>query len=213
MTDTAAPHKRAYAPRMAPEQRRDQILDAVLQVIVKQGVHKVSIDSVAKEAGVARPVLYGHFTDSNALLRASLRREEAAAMAQLADVLPHPGQGSAAEAAIEAMRRLLEAFLEAPDRWRAILTLVDSSTPTFRKRLEAGRDMMTSVLEGLVRWGVSDGLDDDTDIELLARMLLAMMLEAGRLALSDPRDFPPDRLQAFAETSIRRFFGPAGQTR
>lgn len=35
----------------APEERREQLLDAVLRVIVSQAVHKVSMDSVAKEAG------------------------------------------------------------------------------------------------------------------------------------------------------------------
>lgn len=207
MTDTSRQQKRAYAPRMAPEERREQILDAVLRVIVSHGVHKVSMDSVAKEAGVARPVLYGHFKDSDALLRASLEREEAGALAQLNEVLPAPGDGSPVDAAVSSVRRYLAAVLAAPDRWRAILTLVDSSTPTFQRHLERGRAAVVAVLEDLVRWAVTDGLDDDTDVELLARMLLAFLFDAARLALTQPDDYPPERIEAFAERVIARHLG------
>lgn len=210
MTNTAERPKRAYAPRMAPEERREQILDAVLQVVVKQGVHKVSMDSVAKEAGVARPVLYGHFADSNALLRASLEREEAAALAQLADVIPEPGGDSPARAALTALSRFLTAVTDAPDRWRAVLVLVDSSTPTFRRHLERAQRMLVGALEDLVRWAATEGLDEDTDIELLARTLLAIMWDSARLVLAQPDQFPPERILAFAQRTIDRQFGPQG---
>ena len=50
----------AYAPRLLPEQRREQLLDVVLRsVIDTDGVASVSMDAVARRAGVTRPVVYG----------------------------------------------------------------------------------------------------------------------------------------------------------
>ena len=206
MTDTVERRNRPYAPRMAPDQRRDQLLDAALRIIVRDGIHRVSIDTVAREAGVTRPVVYGLFDDTNALLRASLDREERAILAQLAEITPAPGGGDPAAAALAFLDGFLRAVLAAPDRWRAAFALVDSSTPTYRKRVERGRRALIAVFEDLVRWGASDGLDPDTDVEMLARTLYAVVWDAGRTVLAEPKAFPPDRIMRFAESAIARFF-------
>lgn len=192
--------KRPYAARMAPEQRREQLLDTVLRVIAEQGVHKVSIDVVAREAGVTRPVVYAHFADSDALLRASLDREEAGALDQLLGVLPDGSTpGSAADIAVATFERFLAAVLAAPDRWRAILMVADSNTPAFRARLERGRaDAVAAIETGLRRAGV------EGDLAVLARLLYAVVLEAGRLVLAEPDAFPPTRLREFAAQHLRR---------
>lgn len=208
MTDTVERRTRPYAPRMAPEERREQLLDAVLRVIVKQGVHKVSMDSVAKEAGVTRPVVYGHFSDSNDLLRSSLAREEEAALAQLATVLPASREGSPEEVAVAALARFFAVVQEVPERWLAIFSLVDSSTPELRARVEAAQQLVIGAFEEIVRWAMAEGLDPDTDVEVLSRMLFAVFWDAGRLVLTDPDVFPAERLVRFAEHAVARYLDP-----
>src|SRR5690348_9070331 len=66
---------RPYPQRMSPTERREQLLDAALTIIVRDGIHKVSIDTVAREADITRPAVYARFKDTNELLRASLDRE------------------------------------------------------------------------------------------------------------------------------------------
>ena len=205
MTETATGRSRPYAPRMAPSDRREQLLDAALQIIVRDGIHKVSIDTVAREARVTRPVVYGVFADTNALLRASLDREERAILAQLAQIVPTPGEGRPADAALAFLDGFLRAVLAAPDRWRAVFALVDSTTPAYRKRVERGRQMLIGVFEQLVRWAAADGLDPRTDVEMLARALYALVWDAGRTVLAEPKDFPPDRVLAFARATLARF--------
>ena len=195
--------RRPYAPRMAPEQRREQLLDCVLRIIVRDGIHKVSMDSVAKEAGVTRPVVYGLFDDTDALLRASLDREERAVFAQLADVLPVPGAGDPGDAAVTSFTGFLHAVAHAPDRWRAVFMLVDSSTPAFRKRLEKGRRLIIGILEQLVSWAAEERGAPEVDVELVARALFALMWEGGRLVLAEPAAFTPERLTVFADRFIR----------
>jgi hypothetical protein len=48
--------------------------------------------------------------------------------------------------------------------------------------------------------------DDDTDVEVLARLLYALMWHAGRLVLAEPEAFPAKRLTAFAEQFMRKHF-------
>ncbi len=191
--------KRPYAARMAPAERRDQLLDAVLRVIVEQGVHKVSIDVVARTAGVTRPVVYAHFADSFALLRASLDREERGAWEQMATVLPDGSEGTFVASAAATFDRFLHAVLAAPDRWRAIFLIADSSTPALRARLDRARSEALAALEGGLRAAAVPG-----DVPLLARLLLAVAVEAGRTVLTDPEEFPPSRLREFAEEHLGR---------
>ncbi|MFD5177585.1 TetR/AcrR family transcriptional regulator [Nocardia sp. NPDC058379] len=189
----------AYAPRMAPEQRREQLLDAVLRVIVRQGVHKVSIDTVAKEAGVSRPVVYGLFDDSDQLLLACLDREEAGAVAQMATVvqLSPRDDDDPARALADSLGRFLDVVQAAPDRWRAAFQLADSSTPAFRRRLERGRQVFTEALAAYVRASVTSGRLASTDVELTARLIHALFWEAGRLVLAEPDAFPPQRIRDY----------------
>lgn len=50
----------------APERRR-QLLDAALRAFASAGYHRTSMDGVATQAGVTKPVLYQHFPSKRAL--------------------------------------------------------------------------------------------------------------------------------------------------
>lgn len=49
------------APRMAKEDRREQLLTTALHVFADGGYHTTSMDDIAAAAGVSKPVLYQHF--------------------------------------------------------------------------------------------------------------------------------------------------------
>src|SRR5688572_32918800 len=74
--------------RMPAVARREQLLDVTKAIVAARGFHAVSIEGVAREAGISRPIVYGHFDDLPGLLDALVRREGARALGQLADVLP-----------------------------------------------------------------------------------------------------------------------------
>ncbi|KAA0024367.1 TetR/AcrR family transcriptional regulator [Antrihabitans cavernicola] len=187
---------------MAPEQRREQLLDAVLQVIVEHGAHKVSIDTVARTAGVSRPVVYSLFDDSDQLLRASLDREEAAALHDVAGAIPRTDGDDAVVAVRDALGNFLDAVQSAPDRWRAVFTLVDSNTPAFRRRIDRGRQALIESLADFVQ----SVARSEVDVELTARALYSLYWDSGRLVLSEPETFPPSRILAFAETVLAALF-------
>lgn len=183
---------RPYAPRLTPEERREQLLDGVLDIINTDGVGAVSMDAVARRVGVTRPVVYGLFTDTNHILRSSLDREEKRVFEQIGAFIPTPGEQNLAAA----LNRLIDAFLravtDAPLRWRAIYLVVDSGTPAFHKRVERGRTALAVQLAQTMQ--SSNDFGRDQDHELLARHLLAAVWDSGWLLLTDPGAYPRERL-------------------
>lgn len=192
--------RRRYAPRMPPDKRREQLIDAALSVIVEQGYEGVSIEAVARTAGVTRPVIYDHFSNLGRLLQALIEREEAYAVAQLADVVPSaPEEGDPPELFAGGVRRFLDAVANRPNTWRIIL-LPPEGTPTIvREYVETNRAQVLGRLTGFVRWAVQRaGIRADLDVEICARAILRLCEEAGRMVLTDPERFSPERYERFA---------------
>ena len=73
----------------------------------------------------------------------------------------------------------------------------ESAPMALQRLVNRRRTQFARRLEPLVRWGVAEipGAPAELDVELLARMLLSIGEEQGRLALEDP-EFPPERLLA-----------------
>src|ERR1044072_284006 len=58
---TATPDTRPRSSRLPRHERRRQLLDAALEVLLSQGYHASAMDDIAERAGVSKPVLYQHF--------------------------------------------------------------------------------------------------------------------------------------------------------
>jgi AcrR family transcriptional regulator len=200
-SDPAKTHRR-YAPRMAPEKRREQLIDAALSVIVEQGYEGVSIEAIARTAGVTRPVIYDHFSNLGRLLQALIEREEAYALAQLAEIVPSaPTEGDPPDLFATGVRRFLDAVASRPMTWRIIL-LPPEGTPTIvREHVETNRAQLLERLTQFVGWAVERaGLRVELDIEICARATLRLSEEAGRMVLTDPERFSPERYERFVRT-------------
>ncbi len=212
-SDASAKSRRRYAPRMAPPERREQVIDAALQVIVEQGYEGVSIEATARTAGVTRPVIYDHFPNLGALLQALIEREERIALAQLAEVVPEPdpdGRDDAVALLTAGIRRFLEAVASRPSTWRIILLPLDGTPAIVRQNVETNRARILERLQELVRWGTAgDDLSGGLDVELAARSIMALAEEAGRQVLIDPERFSPKRYETFAGAVMQRIRAPA----
>ena len=80
--------KRPYAPRLPPAERREQLLDAALEVLDEHGYAGATMEAIARAAGVTKPVVYDVFGKRTDLLMALLAREEARALAEIAAAMP-----------------------------------------------------------------------------------------------------------------------------
>jgi len=200
--DASAKPRRRYAPRMPPDKRREQLIDAALRVIVEQGYEGVSIEAVAKVAGVTRPVIYDHFPNLGSLLRALIEREESYALDQLAAVVPQaPQDGDPPELFSTGVRRFLDAVASRPDTWRIILLPPEGTPAIVREHVETNRAQVLERLQQLVVWAIDrSGIPADLDVEISARAILRLSEEAGRMVLTDPRRFSPERYEHFARS-------------
>ena len=73
--------------RTPSDGRRDALLDAAAQLLEEGGLGAVTMDTVATEAGVSRPLVYKHFANRDALIADLWRRETAYMDAEVAAAL------------------------------------------------------------------------------------------------------------------------------
>src|SRR6266576_5165458 len=71
-----AEHHRKRAAHLGPERRRPEVLDAALELFLAHGYDGTSMQAVADQAGVTKPVVYACFPVKDELLRALRASEE-----------------------------------------------------------------------------------------------------------------------------------------
>ena len=192
---------------MTSAARREQLLDATKRIVDRSGFHAVSIEAVAREAGITRPIVYSHFKDLSGLLDALVDREGDRALAQLADVLPLGlDQGDARELLLDGMRAYLRAAQADPATWRLVLVPPEGAPASLRQRIADGRRMIIAQLAERIPpvMGSSGGTPDP---ELTAHMLSLLADENVRLHLADPERYPEDRLIEMSRWFIGRILG------
>jgi AcrR family transcriptional regulator len=192
---------------MPPEERREQLIDAALEVILEQGYSGVSIEAIARVAGVTRPVVYDHFPNLGRLLHALVEREERYSLEQLELVVPEePEAGNPGELLAQGVRRFLDAVADRPATWRLILLPLDGTPAIVREHIEANRARTRQRIERLVRWALAQPGwpgEIDPDIELTARAIQTLGEEAGRMLLTDPERYSPERYEQFVGSVMR----------
>ncbi|MRH92897.1 TetR family transcriptional regulator [Nocardia sp. SYP-A9097] len=203
--------RRRYAPRLPPEQRRAQLLDAAFEVLRRAELHELSMEAVAQQAGVGKPVLYTVFKTRADLVEALLQRERERALEQVADTLP---TDLLDDDPVGVASRTVAAFvgvvLADPTRWRLILASPGSAPEEYRAALRSSRVGIFDQAEALVRMGATlDPRWATIDSGLLTNSLLTVAEMLGGLAVSDPADYPRERLEDFVQSIVRLLSGPA----
>ncbi|HEY8572253.1 helix-turn-helix domain-containing protein [Phenylobacterium sp.] len=116
--------------RLAPEARREQILDQAARVILEEGLYAVSMERLGRDLGISKGLVYNYFPTRDALLTALLSR----AQAELRD----RGMESAlqAESYVDLIRQTTRLYLEQTrDRGALIAALL--SDPSVANLMEA----------------------------------------------------------------------------
>jgi AcrR family transcriptional regulator len=178
---------------MTGEARREQILDVTEAIVETSGFHAVSIDRVAREAGITRPVVYTHFGDLDGLLHALVDRGNRGTLEALARIVPEPG-GRPEEVLIDSLRRFLETVRADPVTWRLALMPPESAPRLLGERIARDR---ANVVRALARV-VAPWLPAAADPALAARALVAVAEEAARVVLDDPADARIEQILANA---------------
>lgn len=167
--------------RLSGAERRAQLLDVARDIVAADGYPALTMDRVAGQAGVTRPVVYQQFTDLSGLTTALVDRESAIAFAGIGSV-----QGVHS---IDELGRGILAYLHAaPTSWRIILRPPDGAPPEVQVRLELGRAYARTVAARHLPVA-----PDST----VARILLAAVEELASLHLEDPRAHPDEEMLTY----------------
>jgi len=191
----SGPGRRTYAPRVPAGQRRTELLDAALDLVVTEGHNAATMEAVAERVGVSKPVVYGIFENRAALLGALLRREQEAALAQLAAIAPgriDPERplGPQVTAVLD---DVLAAAQAAPQRWWCVVMAMPDMPAPFLVAREHARTVLHSRIERHVRAYLT-GTDMAPDV--VAHAVLGLVETAIRLVLTEPERYRPERITA-----------------
>lgn len=197
MAPTASPPRRLSAPA-----RREQLLDVATDLVVEQSFHAVSVEAVARRAGITRAVIYQHFGDLPGLLEAVIARETQRARAQVAQTaLPDLTEGEPRALMLQSLRAYLHLVHEHPTTWRLVLMPPEGAPELLRQSIARGRGAVLSDLTRAVRPALRRD-PGSPDAELTARVLSAISDEYARLVLTDPVRYSPERLLEHARWYI-----------
>jgi AcrR family transcriptional regulator len=191
--------RRRYSPRRPREQRREQLLDAALQVLDADGFGALTMEGVARRADLAKTVVYDTFGNREGLLRALLEREQERALSALAAAMPEPPlPEDPRQVLTEALGTLLAGVREHPETWRLILLPPEGTPPVVRKTVDRQRERLVRQVEPIVAWGLKRLGAGQLDSELATHALVASCENAIRLTLTQPDRHPPQRFADFA---------------
>jgi len=158
-------------PRRADARRNvERILDAALDELAREP--EVSMEAVARRAGVVRATLYVHFPTREALITAATER----AIAETTEALraAAPDQGEPAEALI----RVLVAAWRMLGRYHALVAMNSRLDP---ERLRALHEPVLALLRPLLERGQAVGaFNPDLPVDWMLTVLLELIHAASR---------------------------------
>ncbi|KIF66413.1 TetR family transcriptional regulator [Streptomyces sp. AcH 505] len=163
------------------QQRRRQLLEAADRVVLRDGP-QASMNAIAAEAGITKPILYRHFGDKGGLYRALAKRHTDALLDALRAALDAPAERrQRVEATLDTYLYAIEAR---PQVYRFLMHPAEDAQPT-----EAGFDVGRHSAPLLRRLGeelatvIEERVDLGPDSQQLARVwghgIVGMMHAAG----------------------------------
>src|SRR3954452_15339203 len=161
MASSSAAATASTRTRLPRAERERQVLDGAHARFAAHGLAGVTMDEVAADAGVTKPLLYAYFGNKERLYLACLERAGEAMFATVGDAV------SRADSPADALRRGLHAFFafvdEDRDAWRVL----------FNETLPAGGEIAERVAEYRERL-----------LALVAQSNIARLPEQRRAALA-----------------------------
>ncbi|WP_405136298.1 TetR/AcrR family transcriptional regulator [Nocardia sp. NBC_01388] len=202
----SAARRSGSAVRMPPERRKQQLLDSAQALVIRSGYANATMQAVAREAGVTRPVVYEFYSDRAELLRDLLERETQKAFALVLGMAPDPDRDEDLGAILRStLARFLSLVVSEPQTSRLLLLSPSGAPAEVRAGVEATRAVVFAAVQSYLEPLTTLPGSAESDTELLALTFLAGSESAARLVLKDPEQFPPERISAVVSWFISQF--------
>ena len=134
--------------RLSAAERRQELLDAAVDVFARDGYHRASLEDIAGAAGVSKALIYEHFSSKRELHDELVLAHAGEIFRRLQD-----SAGSAGLPGQERLRRGIHAFLgfvdEHREAWRALFR--DAADPEVSEQISVVQSQATLVIASLIR--------------------------------------------------------------
>jgi AcrR family transcriptional regulator len=178
--------------RLSTDARREQLLASGARLLAERPFDEVSIEEIARAAGVSKGLLYHYFPTKKDFLIAALERgqEELAALTAPDPDLP-PAEQLAAS-----LDRFLDFVEEHEAAYAAIFRSRGGGDPEIQAALEAGRrQRMDAVIESLASWEPAPASVERTPTLETAVQGWFFFIEGAVLRWLERRDMERDELR------------------
>lgn len=176
---------------MKSDDRREQLLRAGSELLGQRSYEEVSIDEIARAAGISKGLLYHYFPTKRDFVLAVLREETERVTALTA---PDPTLGP-----VEQIEASLDAFLGYVEShasgYATIFRNRGGGDPTIRAALEEGRERrIETVLDGIAAWLPADSARESPALRSAVQGWI-FFVEGALLRWLDQRDLERDELR------------------
>ncbi|GFG88001.1 TetR family transcriptional regulator [Mycobacterium bourgelatii] len=148
--------------------REQQMLDAAVQMFSVNGYHETSMDAIAAQAQISKPMLYLYYGSKEELFGACLNREMSRFIEAVRDSI------DITQGPRELLRNTIVSFLRYIDENRAswiVMYTQATSSQAFAQTVREGREQIIELVAGLVQSGTREPMTD-AEIEMTAVALV-----------------------------------------
>ncbi|HSN83554.1 MAG TPA: TetR/AcrR family transcriptional regulator [Polyangiales bacterium] len=190
-----------------------QIIDAAIRVLARQGYAKTSLLDIAKEAGMSKGALHYHYPTKDALIHAVL--ETACNIVQARTLRAWSPSDNPFEALRKSLKELWSTRAERTDEALVVadllaLSLYDESLrPKLAEFYELGAKQIRQYLEQNL---LSLGLQPQISLDILPRIVIGLLDGLVMQAFVDPEAFSADEVVDAVQTlAMSIFAGGSGR--
>lgn len=161
-------------PLRADAQRnRDRLLEAAVRAFSQAGAAEVTLDAIAKDAGVGIGTLYRHFPTREALVEAAYRNE----LARLCDAAPELVKTTPPD---QALRQWMDRFIDYMTTKRGMTDALRAVVASGGNPFAESHDRLTEAVTTLIKAGSAAGtVRGDVDPRDVVASLSGVTLAAG----------------------------------
>jgi AcrR family transcriptional regulator len=167
-----------------------------MDVFLEHGFEGASMETIARAAGVSKPVVYDCFISKDELFKALFQREEKRVMEEVQRALPEQATADGAEAALaEGLTAFLRAVADAPESYRVVLLGEGGMNASVARRIRAGRRQQVELAAEAARTRLDpEGLMDERDARFFGEMLVGVGETGARALIAGDSEWTPEEL-------------------
>ena len=182
--------------RLAPDERRAQLLDLGVRLLSTRSLDELSIDLLAEEAGISRGLLYHYFGNKHAFHEAVVRRAADDLIAQTAP----PTEGEPLERLLVSVTAYVDYVVGNHAGYLSLVKGAAAGNDTLREIYEQARAALTDRI--FREDAPGEILPDTAATRLIVRGWAAMTEELVLTWVAEPDGVTRDELLAMIATSL-----------